>query len=443
MKFALRGLSVALIAFCSSLDAQQPIGRTTTAGVLIDVSVLGRDGRPVLDLGLDDFELSEGGTRQRIVSASLVQGDVVRPIRSAAGTVGAGTPPAPGEQGASQPSPDAPLFTASVTAILFDRLSTETRLFARKAALALVATMTAQHDYGGVFLADTRLIPFVPFTNQHSQLRDAINAGTAVVTGQPASGQSAATSRTRDVPVDPNQGGPTAGAEMGGGWISALEREKLLNAAPPEGILRRIELRMSEGYQQFVAEYEGQSSIAGLRAVVEAISSLPGRKSIMYFAESLPMTDRLKPKFDAVIVLANRHNVTIYAVDAAGLRVHSTEAQVNRNLDVAGSQSVGDAKREEGAWTKELERQSQMLASSGTAVLGRLAKETGGFLLQNTNDLAAGVVRMQQERSTYYLLAYQPVHATLDGKFRRVEVKVKRPRVTVRARPGYTAVGPQ
>lgn len=443
MKFALCGLSVALIAFCSSsLDAQQPIGRTTTAGVLIDVSVLDRDGRPVLDLGLDDFELSEGGTRQRIVSASLVQGDVVRPIRSPAGAVAAGAPPAVGGQGVSQPPPDAPLFTASVTAILFDRLSTETRLFARKAALALVATMTAQHDYGGVFLADTRLIPFVPFTNQHSQLRDAINAGTAVVTGQPTSGQSAATSRTRDVPVDPNQGGPTAGAEMGGGWISALEREKLLNAAPPEGILRRIELRMSEGYQQFGAEYEGQSSIAGLRAVVEAISSLPGRKSIMYFAESLPMTDRLKPRFDAVIVLANRHNITIYAVDAAGLRVHSTEAQVNRNLDVAGSLGVGDAKREEGAWTKELERQSQML-SSGTAVLGRLAKETGGFLLQNTNDLAAGVARMQQERSTYYLLAYQPVNATLDGKFRKVEVKVKRPRVTVRARPGYTAVGPQ
>jgi Ca-activated chloride channel family protein len=72
-------------------------------------------------------------------------------------------------------------------------------------------------------------------------------------------------------------------------------------------------------------------------------------------------------------------------------------------------------------------------------VLGRLAKETGGFLLDNTNNLAAGAARMQQERTTYYLLGYQPANTAADGKFRRVSVKVKRPRVTVKARPGYVA----
>ena len=87
-----------------------------------------------------------------------------------------------------------------------------------------------------------------------------------------------------------------------------------------------------------------------------------------------------------------------------------------------------------------MERQDQLLTSRATAVLGRLAKETGGFLLENTNNLAAGLARMQQERSVYYLLAYEPANTAADGKFRRVEVKVKRPRVTVRGRPGYTAV---
>jgi Ca-activated chloride channel family protein len=46
---------------------------------------------------------------------------------------------------------------------------------------------------------------------------------------------------------------------------------------------------------------------------------------------------------------------------------------------------------------------------------------------------------MQQERTTYYLLGYQPTNTAADAKFRRVSVKVKRPRVTVRARPGYVA----
>jgi Ca-activated chloride channel family protein len=47
---------------------------------------------------------------------------------------------------------------------------------------------------------------------------------------------------------------------------------------------------------------------------------------------------------------------------------------------------------------------------------------------------------MQNERTTYYLLAYQPTNPAQDGKFRRVTVKVKRPKVIVKGRPGYLAV---
>jgi VWFA-related protein len=119
--------------------------------------------------------------------------------------------------------------------------------------------------------------------------------------------------------------------------------------------------------------------------------------------------------------------------------VQSKEAEVARNVNLAGAQGLGDAAREDGAWTKELERQNQLVESRPSAILGRLAKETGGFLIENTNDLGAGVARMQQERTTYYLLGYEPTNATMDGKFRRVSVKVKRSKVSVRARPGYLA----
>jgi VWFA-related protein len=112
---------------------------------------------------------------------------------------------------------------------------------------------------------------------------------------------------------------------------------------------------------------------------------------------------------------------------------------VPRSSDLAGAQGVGDAQREPGPWTRELERQNDLLASRQSAALGRLARETGGFLLENTNDLGAGVSRMQQERTAYYLLAYQPTNTAADGKFRRVRVRVKRPGVTLRGRPGYTA----
>jgi len=59
-------------------------------------------------------------------------------------------------------------------------------------------------------------------------------------------------------------------------------------------------------------------------------------------------------------------------------------------------------------------------------------------MLDNTNDLAAGVARMQQERLTYYVLSYQTTNTKADNKFRRVNVKVKRSQTTVKAQPGYT-----
>jgi hypothetical protein len=46
---------------------------------------------------------------------------------------------------------------------------------------------------------------------------------------------------------------------------------------------------------------------------------------------------------------------------------------------------------------------------------------------------------MQVDRTTYYLLGYQPTNGAADGKFRKVSVKVTRGKYTVRARRGYAA----
>jgi VWFA-related protein len=327
----------------------------------------------------------------------------------------------------------------SVTAILFDRLSPEMRPLAHKAAVTYLATLSPPHDYAGVFLADVKLATFAGFTNNPQMLRAAVDRlGSTAPTNTSVAAERTSYPRVQNLPLDPNQP-VTPNAEAGAGWVSPMERERYLKAGGPEGVFRQMELRMFETYQQFLSQFEGQASLASLRSVVDSMALLPGRKSVLYFCEELPITDRIKPLFAALIQEANRNNVSFYTVDAAGLRVHSEEAQVARNVDLAGAQGLGDAKRNSGAWTKDLERQEQILSSRAGAVLGRLAKETGGFLLENTNDLAAGVARMQQDRTTYYLLGYQPTNTAADGKFRRVSVKVKRPGVTVRARPGYVA----
>jgi Ca-activated chloride channel family protein len=71
--------------------------------------------------------------------------------------------------------------------------------------------------------------------------------------------------------------------------------------------------------------------------------------------------------------------------------------------------------------------------------LRRIAEETGGghFELQKSDLLASTFTRVSQELRSQYLLAFAP--DTLDGKVHKLDVRVKKPGVTVRARRSYTA----
>ena len=71
--------------------------------------------------------------------------------------------------------------------------------------------------------------------------------------------------------------------------------------------------------------------------------------------------------------------------------------------------------------------------------LRRIAEETGGgsFELQKTDQLSSTFTRVAQELRSQYLIAFAP--ETLDGKVHKLDVRVKRPGVTIRARRSYSA----
>jgi Ca-activated chloride channel homolog len=71
--------------------------------------------------------------------------------------------------------------------------------------------------------------------------------------------------------------------------------------------------------------------------------------------------------------------------------------------------------------------------------LRKLAEETGGgfFELKKTDELNATFTRVAQELHSQYVLGFSP--EKLDGKVHKLEVRVKRPGMTARARRSYVA----
>jgi len=68
-----------------------------------------------------------------------------------------------------------------------------------------------------------------------------------------------------------------------------------------------------------------------------------------------------------------------------------------------------------------------------------LAEQTGGFAAVESNDYSDAYDRIVRENSSYYVLGYYPPSNKRDGKFHKIEVKLKRPGLKVTARKGYAA----
>ena len=66
-----------------------------------------------------------------------------------------------------------------------------------------------------------------------------------------------------------------------------------------------------------------------------------------------------------------------------------------------------------------------------------LAASTGGFAAVNRNDLDGAFDRIVAENSSYYVFGYYSTNERRDGRFRKIEVRVKRPGLRVRSRNGY------
>jgi VWFA-related protein len=78
---------------------------------------------------------------------------------------------------------------------------------------------------------------------------------------------------------------------------------------------------------------------------------------------------------------------------------------------------------------------------TGSDVMKKMAEETGGraFFPDNAEELQKAFDEIAAELRSQYSLGYTPTNTKHDGRFRKVEIKVKRPGLRVQARRGYYA----
>jgi hypothetical protein len=71
--------------------------------------------------------------------------------------------------------------------------------------------------------------------------------------------------------------------------------------------------------------------------------------------------------------------------------------------------------------------------------LRQLSGETGGMHIGNTNDLAAGMRKIIDSQSFYYILSYATPNAKSDGRYHKIKLEVTRPGLQITYRKGYYA----
>lgn len=435
-KFRIEALAItlAISAFPAAQTQQPPAPRASgivqaeTTAILVDVVVRDRRGQPVTDLTSSDFELYEDGILQDIGALTRYTSDVDAAVVTSTTTA---PPPTAGPA-----KPRAELTPEPIIALIFDRLSPEARVLARRAALGYVGGRTQTDARIAVFGIDLSLLTYQTYTRDAELLKKAIgdvgvrsvaqfesHAEKARELGRQADGAAASTVQAS---------GPGAAQAAQGSHAGAAD-----------AMIAQMQQRTLETFDMLERDEQGLSTTNALLAIVNSMRGLPGRKSVVMFSEGVAIPANVAARFRSVIDTANRANVSIYAMDAGGLRAESTTQETADSVNAAAARTLRRNPTSDvvGApMTEALERNEDTLRRDPHSGLGQLSDQTGGILIGNTNDLTGGLKRIDQDMRNYYMLSYVPKNDKFDGNFRTINVKVKRGGVDVASRKGYYAV---
>ena len=381
----------------------QPIFRGGINTVRVDVIVTDKQGNPVTDLKLEDFEIQEDGKLQKAETFRLVKIDPeVQPAYT---------------QRSPRTRNDEETIAADENSRIFAfflddyHVMRESSMSMRKPVMDFIANQLAPSDLATVMYPLTPVDAAV-LTRNHQSILNAVDK----FEGR----------KYRYEPVNAVENNYVF--RLTPDAIEIIRRQVTLGAI--RGLCTKLG-SLREGRKSLILLSEGFNAtlppqmrsnqpggLVGTSGVGGASRNDPfaGDNNTMedrvQFSQGMDMQRELQDVWDA----CNRNNTAIYAVDPRGLATGGFDITANISMTTS---------------------QSYLNASLNT--LRELADNTDGRAIVNRNDLAGAMKQIVRDASAYYLVGYNSTQAPTDGKFHAIRVRVKRPGVQVRHRQGYWA----
>jgi VWFA-related protein len=384
--------------------------------VVVDVVVTDH-GKPVHDLKQSDFTLLEGGKPQTLNSfeehKALTAADAAK------------YPPMP----AMQPG----VFTnyvptptnQAVNILLLDALNTpmQDQMYVRQQLLAYLKAARPGTNTA-VFGLSTRLVMLQGFTANTELLKNVVTKS--------LSGAS--------VLLDDQVGG-------GGMPDNASDANDANGGMMPADVVANVQTFM-DIQQSFQLMLRARYTLDGMNVLARYLSSIPGRKNLIWFSGSFPLNilpDTIDGASDPFAAMADaedeyrettnllaRAQVAVYPIDARGLMTSPTMSAATSGAKYARN-------------PRAMQNDEQKFFNSTVSehdTMNRMADDTGGHAFFNTNGLTAAVDKAIEDGSNYYTITYSPTNTAWKGDFRKIKVQLAQQGLTLEYRHGYYADDP-
>jgi VWFA-related protein len=222
-------------------------------------------------------------------------------------------------------------------------------------------------------------------------------------------------------------------------------------------------------------------TLDSLKQLAAYLGGIPGRKNLIWFSGSFPFSldpdvtlsnefsvarvysDQLKATSD----LLTTSRVAVYPVDARGLFPSSAFNAGNPNSNYSGvshgtsntpatpnlSDFSGRGRHARSSTPGRNSNNPNTFGADNTkfvqttaaehATMQEIAQETGGQAFYDSNAIKSAVANAMENGGNYYTLAYTPSKTNLDGKLRRIQVRLPDQNYRLAYRQGYFADAPE